>query len=985
MGLHAGPADDLFKAGNDLYAAEDYPKAIETYEKIVSSYASASIINDVKLRLGLAYLYGGKYAEAADTLTKLTDKGTPADVRELAFFYLGQAQLSLSGSLQADEKARSAKLSAAVASFAEVITNFPKSDLREDAFYNRALSSFFLGKYEDAEKDFQSLLKDFPSSLNKADYAFWLARTYGARATKVLTDKKPKAEAETWAAKAKEAYARITDAESLIVANDARYESAELDFYLAEKEGYYKAIEQYNKVRRRDDLLPDEKAKIDAIRAKIADAGRANNKALVESLTRMRTREQSRLSDLLGRADPAVKAAIRKAQCYVLMAKYDEARVLLHRLKPYVTSEEDKKDVGFQTILAYALQKQVEKANAGLDEYLKAFPGDKDADIISFQVGNTFMEEKEYQQAFDQYARSLKDFPKGRYADQSTLRQATAMISLGKVDDAIKILSDFVTQNPKSPAAPEAQYSLGAAQMAMKKFDDAAKNFRAVKDNPQADLYIAPAYFQLGLALFQANQTDAAITEFKGYIQKFPQDQTAGSAALYIGMALDRKKDPTALQALQDVAVKYPNDNSAAFALNYVATIYKRENKPKEMIEAYEKVYKTFPKSKEASAARIAVAGYSSGLRKYDDAAKMYEELIKGEDKTSAGYAAWAQGDMWYRAGREFGAYSRVTADEQKEIRRRLEASEKSYVTLLKEFPDAKEAGAGLQGLLSLSLQRGEYGLLPNDQVGKFFADIMGQVTDANIKARLQLLQAAVPYEQGRRDDAFAEYKKVLQANPEVVFTPGDARRYGELLIEHNEADAAVTLFTKLKDSTDPSDDRSQAEVFYGLGSASFSKKDNAKAKESLEVLVKKYGWHPKTANAQLMLAQIERAAKNYAPAKTYLASIIASQKAPGELKGQAMIEMGDVFADEGSLVVGPDKTKPNATAYYLKADTYFGDALPEIGSLALWKAGQTYEKAGQPAEARKQYEDIVKKYSKTSYVAQAKERLAALPAAPAK
>lgn len=980
MTLRAGPADDLFKAGNEAYAAEDYAKAIESYQKITTSFASASIINDVKLQLGLAYLYSGKYAEAVETLTKLTEKGTPPEIRERAFFYMGQAQLSLAGTLQNDEKARQAKLSASVASFTEQLNGFAKSPLREDAYYNRALANFFLGKYDDAEKDFNALIAEFSSSVNKADYVFWLARTYGARATKALTDKK-RTEAETWAKKAKEVYARITDADSLIVANDARFESAELDFYLAEKEGYAKAIAEYNKVRRRDDLLPGQKAKIDSIRAKIADAGRTGNKDLSESLSRLRTREQSRLLDLEGRVDSAIKAAIRKAQCYVLLGKYDEARVILHRLKPHVTDEADKKDVGFQTILSYALQKQVEKANSGLDTYLKDFPGDPDADIISFQIGNTFMGEKQYQEAYDQYARSLRDFPKGKYADQASMRQASAMSSLGEMDKAIAILTDFVAKNPKSPSAPEAQFTLGAVQMAVKKYDDAAKNFRAVKDNPQAGTFAPLAHFQLGLALFSANQLDPALVELKSYVQKYPKEETTGTAALYIGMVLDRKKDPTALQALQEVAAKYPEDNSAPFALNYIASIYKREAKMPEMVAAYEKVYKTFPKSKEATTARVAVAQYLASQKKYDDAAKMYQELIKGEDKTSGGFAAWGEGDMWSRASREYGAYTRITADEQKEVRRRLEASEKAYVTLLKEFPEAKESSYGLQGLLDLALLRGEYGLLANDQVGKFFTDITAQITDPATKARVQLLQAAVPYEQGRRADAYNEYKKVLQSNPNVPFTPGDARRYGELLVEHNEADAAVALFTKLQAASDPDDVRTMAEVYYGLGSASLAKKDYPKAKESLEKLVKQYGWHPKAATAQFGLGQIAHALKDSAAAKTNFEAVIRSQRAPSDLKANAMIEMGDILSEEGLLVPTADKTKPNASGYYLKAEAYFGDALPEIGAAALMKAGQAFEKANQPAEARKQYEEIKKKYGKTSSAAKANERLAALPA----
>lgn len=981
-GLWAGPADDLFKAGNDAYGNDDYATAITNYEKIVKDYASSPVVNDAKLRLGLSYLYSSKYAESVDIMTKLTEKGIPPDIRERALFYIGQAQLSLAGSLPADDKTRATKLGAAVTSFSDQLKEFPKSDLREDVYYNRALAQFFLGKYEDSEKDFVTLVAEFPSSLNKADYVFWQARTYGARATKALGDKnKPAAEAA--AAKAKAIYAKITDADSLIVANDARFESAELDFYTSDKTEYPATIAEYSKVRRRDDLIPAQKAKIDALKVKYAAAAQANNRPLMDSIKMLRDREQSRLNDLMGRVDMAIKAAIRKSQCYVIMGKYDEARVLLRRLQGYVNDEGDKKDVQLQTVLSYAYQGQVEKANDGLDSYVKSFPGDKDADIISLQIGNTFMEAKEYQKAYEQYERSLKDFPKGRYADQATLAQASAMINLGQVDKAITILSDFVTKNPKSPSAPQAQYSLGAAQMALKKYDDASKNFRAVRDNPQAGDFASPAAFQLGLALFNLGQLDQALTELKAFLQKYPKENTAATAALYIGMALDSKKDPTAIQALEDIAVKYPEDPSAAFALNYVASIHKRANKIPEMIAAYEKVYKTFPKSKEATTARIAVATYQASQKKYDDAAKMYDEIIKGADPVAGGFASWAAGDMWFRASKEYGAYTRVTADEQKEIRRRLEGSEKAFATLLKQFPDAKESGRGLQGLLDLALLRVEGGLLTNEQVPKYFTDIGAQLDSPKTKARLQLLEAAVPYEQGRAEDAFAAYKKVLAAHPDVVFTPGDARRYGELLLDHKDADGAVALFTKLQGTTDPADAYAMAEVVNGLGTSYLAKKDFTQAKPFLEQLVKQYGWHPKAGAAKLGLGQIERTQKNLPAAKKYFSEVISSQKSSSEDKGRAMIEMGEIFADDPkSLVPGADKSQPNAAGYFIKADTFFGDALPEIGAEALWKAGQVYEKAGQPAEARKQYADIVKKYGKTSYAAKAAERVAAIPAA---
>ncbi len=981
----AGQADELYNKATESYNREEYDKAIEGYEEIVTKYASSTIIDATRLNLGRCYLYSGKYDKAVDILTKAIAKGVPDDIREAAYFYLGQAQLSQAGALAPAE--RSKKLADAVASFSEQLKSFPKSAAREDSLYNRALSNFFLEKYEDSEKDFETLIGEFSSSPNKADYVFWKGRTYASRAYKADA-KKAKEEAATWAKKAKDVFNSITAADSPIVDNDTNMEAADLDFYLLDKEQYPQVIEEFNKVRRKADLIPDQEAKINGIRAQYADAARAQNKDLMNKLDRLRSREQSRMNDLQNRIDPVIKAAIHKAQCYIMLEQYDEARVLLRRLKPYATDDDDKKGVALQTVMSLAYQKLVPQANASLDDYMKAFPSDKEADNVSLTIGNALMERKQYQEAFEQFERSLKDFPQGRYVEQATLQKAAAMVSLGDSDKAVAILSDFIAKNPKSPNMPRALFTMGATQSAMKKYEDAAKSFRQVRDNPAADTLIPSAHFQLAFSLFSAQKLDEALTEFRSYLQKYPNDPTASTAALYVALILDQKKDPGAMAAFEDMSKKYPKDPLASYALNYVAIIYKRENKPEQMVAAFEKVYKTFPESKEAYTAKNEVAGYYNRIEKFPEADKIYWELINDKNEPAAAFAAWSDGDMWYRAAKKFGAYTRVTPDEQKQIRERIDASEKAYVTLLKKYPQANESARALQSLLDLALLRVEYTLLTDEQTGKYFADISAQMSDLVTKARIQLLEAALPYEEGKRDAAFAAYKKVLQSNPDIPFTPGDARRYGELLLQNNLPDEALNLFAKLEKNSDPKDKLAQAEVCYGIGAASYAKKEYDKAKTYLQRLIKEYGWHPKSADGQLMLAQIAIEQKDLKAAGSYLVLIIRSPRSSAELKGRALIVYGDMLAlDKTKLVPATPTGKSDecAVGYYFKADTYYGDAQPEIGGEALWKAGQAYEQAGQPAEARKQYEDLAKKYGKTSFASKAADRLKALPAPAAK
>ena len=52
-----------------------------------------------------------------------------------------------------------------------------------------------------------------------------------------------------------------------------------------------------------------------------------------------------------------------------------------------------------------------------------------------------------------------------------------------------------------------------------------------------------------------------------------------------------------------------------------------------------------------------------------------------------------------------------------------------------------------------------------------------------------------------------------------------------------------------------------------------------------------------------------------------------------------------------------------------------------ELSPESLWRAGQCFEKAGDPEQAKRAYEDLVKEFPETERVSQAKERMAALGA----
>ena len=59
------------------------------------------------------------------------------------------------------------------------------------------------------------------------------------------------------------------------------------------------------------------------------------------------------------------------AECYVMLKEPDEARTILHRVAAHAKlTDEQQKEVDFQTLYSYVLGGQIAQANKALDDYL---------------------------------------------------------------------------------------------------------------------------------------------------------------------------------------------------------------------------------------------------------------------------------------------------------------------------------------------------------------------------------------------------------------------------------------------------------------------------------------------------------------------------------------------------------------------------------------------------------------------------------------
>jgi tetratricopeptide (TPR) repeat protein len=992
-------AADIFNKGVAALQNDKYDEAAKDFDLIINSYPTYQGIDETRIRAGLAYLYATKYPEAVDRLSKEAAPTAKPEFRSTALYFTALAQFSQGQ--KANDKSSFEQAVTTLTTLIDLINTAPTPDnkgLLETSIYYRALSHYLHEDYDDAEKDLLQLIQQFPASLSRPDYYLRLGSVYAVETNQAVTAKKPVEVIRAAADKALGAFDQVSqDPNALVQANDANMSKAEILFMLAQidsaPESYEKALAAYRLVRRKDDMIPLQQTRLDQLRQKSQDEARATTSfhSLASDTSLLITREENRLADLKKGSDPIIQALIRMAECYISITRpdgtheSDEARTILRRLVAHAKLTPDQQqEVDFQILYSYVLGGQTDKANQALDDYLGKHAGDPQADSISYQIAAKLLDRKDYAGALKQAQRSLNDFPpgNGRYAADAVTLEAQALTNLDRIAESNKLVDDFLKANPTSPQANNMLLSRAQNETSAKNYEAALTDYQKVKDNTSASPELRAGadagYIQ---TLQTLGKYDDVITEAKAFETNYPSSKVLPSVQLFIGMALDQKHDPAAVAALQDVAKKYPKDDAAPFALFFVVNIYERANNVPAMIQAANDLRQAYPEAYSFLVqAADAVSTVLIKQKKFDDAIALYQPLTDAPKLDVAASAQNKIGGVWFAATsvEALGHYQSMSLAMRAEAQKRLSAAEQAYLTTLKKFPNQPNAvGDAFDGLVATTKLRRSWGVLKDADLEGALGKLGADLTTPEMQARLELAKAGLVfvYKDGVKQypAALERFKKVIDANPGLRLTRQETEQFGELLLAAHDYATAGKVYGDLLKNADAGDEVSQGYAYYGLGAAALGQGNVAQAKDyflKLKAPPDGGAWHPHILDANYVIALADESSNN--PADIDAARQIYAQlmQAPGNfpLQAKAMLGYGHLLEKAGHAIapLAPG-TNEYAVHYYQEPHTILGAAVPALSAEGLYDAGQSYEKAGDKANAKKQYDDLLKNYSTTA------------------
>jgi tetratricopeptide (TPR) repeat protein len=992
-------AANLLAEGQKALQRGDYATAAKDFNTIVTTYPSTPNIEDITIRAGYSYLHNGDFLKAITVLSLLTPEKTAPEFRGKALFFTGMSQFSqghqLTDPTQSNESYREAEET--MGTLIAFIAKNPSPDnneLLEDAMYYQALSAYGQGAdhFVQAESDLNDLLAKFPRSLQRPDYLLLLGSIYAVQADDAATAKKTD-DAHAAAQKAIDTFDLVaTDPNALVQANEANMRKAETLYLIAQMTpadpaGFEKALEAFRMVHRKQDMIELQQKRINQLRTVQTNALQ-NGLNIGDANSRLLDRETARLNDLQAGPDPIIQALIRMAECYVSMKMPDEARTILHRLHNAPLTPDQQKDVDFQYLFSYTLGGQSDKADAALTDYLAKHPGDPQVDSISVQIAAALIKRGDFDGALKAAKRSLTDFPTGKHLGEAVQLEAEALTKLNRPDEAKNVITDFVKSNPTNPSAIGLLVTQGEDLVEQGDLEGALKSFGAVKDNPAAGQYqsAAAAYYINTLNTLRRYQE--VVTQAQQFATKFPTSDALGSVSVIEGMAMDKLNDPGAIAVLQAAGRKFTDKPQiASYALYYVVAIYLREtNEPAkypnavtQMIGAAADLRTTFPTAYSLiSQANDLLITVLEKQKKFDDAAALYQPLITAPLKDVAAGAQNKMGDIWFVAAKAMGSYQSLQTDPARaEAQKRLKASEDAYVATLTNFPDQLgPVGNAFQGLVATGQLRVHWGLIKESDLEDYLGKQCAGVTAPEMATRVELAKAGLVFVVRNGHDQFpaalARFDKALAAAPTLQLTSPEADHYGQLLIDAKRYPDALKVYNALLESA-KNDQVTLASAYYGLAATYLASGDLANAKIwflKMQAMPNGAAWSTHAMDANLGMAEINEQSSvpaDLEAAKAAYASIMVSPVAGPENQAKALLGYGRILEKEGASVkaaAGQEATE-TAVHYYEQVNLFYSTATPQESAQGLYLAGQAYTKAGDTANAAKDYGILRSTYAK--------------------
>ena len=1001
------------EAAYNLFSAGDYTAASAAYEKVLKDYPTDPIAMVATIQLAFSQYFLGQFDQALTTLNKaLLFPGLAPELAQIGESFLPQILSSKASALAANDPKRKQAFEDAIAKFTAFVTKYPQSPEVESATYGRGVANFQIGNYDKVVEDMQSNIQKFPNSgtlpASKNVLALALA-TIGSG--DLIKDGGDKAKGMAQLKQAEEILRQIiADKKDIALINDAWFQIGEILFTRAafspdaERQPIYKqALDAYQSILPKEEIIELQTAKIKAFPALKAAALRANNPALKKQLDKDNERELKKLEEVRSKPDQIATAMLKMGEIFFNAQKYNESRVLITHVSPFLTTDDEKMRSMYYKTMGYVIQNAVDKAVQGYQEFTAAYKSNPLAESLPFAMGNMYLGLGKPEDAIRYFDESIAQYPKGRVVGLSVVSKAQAQVGLKNFEEALKTFQSYLANNPAPDVAVIAQYGLAGIYKDTAKWDDAITNYKIVKEKFAGTPQAVESDYWIGIATQQKGDNAAAVALLESFIKNNEKHQLTPLAIYALGsaqIALGKKDEGSATLAM--LAEKFPESQAAPYTYFMRSQLAGATQNVEEVNKLMRQFIEKYPQDDKVYFAYDTIGQNAARAAKPDEAITAYMEFAQRYSENPKAAEALYKIAEFQRGNAERLAanYSALNEANQTVWKDAIQSSVTTSEEMLAKYPASPDLALGLQSLMEAQRMLLRAELKTDAQVEEYFQQLAEKSTDPGAKSKILFTLAGFI---SSKDKARALAKMNEAYDASVIYSSRDLDVYGLALVEDKKPDEATAVFQKLASdfpnppgtaatAAPPAIQEAQAISIFGLGRVAQEKKQTAEAGKLFQQLKALYPWSSKVLEADYGIAESLQAEGKLDDALKLLPAIIRAQNGSAELRAKAFLLAGFIMKQKSAAEADPKQKsefRGQAIDFFTKiAQLYAGVPIP--ATEGLWQGSQLLEeqassstdekfKTQQLDRAKTWYQQLVKDYPDSPYTPKAKERLKAL------
>lgn len=652
-------------------------------------------------------------------------------------------------------------------------------------------------------------------------------------------------------------------------------------------------------------------------------------------------------------------------------------------------------------------------------DYLRRWPNGELAPHAQFELAVSLYEQRMWQDAYDAFTEVLTAHPEAGHAGEALHLRGNTAIALNRFDQAQRDFEEAIALN----AAPEALKEEIAFQQAWlryqnQQYEAAAPAFMALYEKaPRSDhgagalfwaaesryqlgelreagdlfqqylreyrggRHVDAAHYALGWIHFRQGRYRDAIPEFQQFLDSY---RGTNEFVPYRTDALLRLAD--SYYALKDYASAIRAYNQAAseagdYALYQIGQAYYNRGDAAQAIDAFRRLLREYPDSEWSEEAQYRLGYIHFQNEDYEQAIETYRALIEAHPRDPlAAKAQYGIGDALFNAGR---------TDEAVE----------AYTVVLERYPESAFVGDAAAGIQYAVAATGN-----PDRAAALIDDFAAKNPGSPVVDELRFRQAEVKFQSGRIDEALRELQQFIRTSqnenlladayfylgtifadrgetreaegylrqivdgfPDSNRFPQAARRLGQMLLESNRAQPALSVFRRLE-TIRSDDDRIVAEARYGQGVALLALGRTDEAERLLREAIEAAPDAPETLPAYLGLARVyEQRGDDREAARLYRQ---LADQSRDEVGAEALFRLGTLLLQRGDARAAIEELS--------RVPVLFAGLTEWVAQSYLAQA-RAFQDLGQPGEAARIYDRVLEEFGGTPFAETARQEKDAL------